>query len=347
MMRGKADRQVMTLFTQQPARSLLGYEGTMKRTLSLIALIASASLAWGQTTTPASTTSAPPTTSCGKNVSFSVAEGGQPVPAIPKFALKWLDSKAPREHYGTLCFSQIPSAARPNYVVVFSTTEAAFQGLTPSAHTYTTDTPGHANTAALNSSGGTWAYAYTGAPPAASTDTLSLRKDDKPKVLDIRAYDQSGRVVSSSSMAQISNRDKLLEHVLSDIAADSAHPSNRAAAPSPFPVYYVNCDIDAPAASPSINPASAAAKVETASASPKPAPPPDPEFAIWSNPGGADIFVDGNYVGKTPYNLSVGQGEHTITLRKKDFGVWTRRVMASNGKRSIGGYLEQKVLNLQ
>ncbi len=319
----------------------------MKRTLSLIALIASASFVWGQTTTtPAPTTSTPPASSCSKNVSFSVAEGGQPVPAIPKFALKWIDSKAPRERYGSLCFSQIPSAARPNYVVVFSTTEAAFQGLTPSAHTYTTDTPGHASTAALNSSGGTWAYAYTGAPPAATTDTLSLRKDDKPKVLDIRAYDQNGRVVSSSSMAQISNRDKLLEHVLSDVAADSAHPTNHAAAPSPFPVYYVNCDIDAPAASPPVN-SGAAAKVETASAASKPAPPPDPQFDIWSNPVGADIFVDGNYVGKTPYSLSVAQGEHTITLRKKDFGVWTRRVLASTGKRSVGGYMEQKVLNLQ
>ncbi len=319
----------------------------MKRTLSLIALIASASFLWGQTTAPAPTQSTPASSSCGKNVSFSVAEGGQPVPAIPKFALKWLDSKAPREHYGTLCFSQIPSAARPNYVVVFSTTEAAFQGLTPSAHTYTTETPGHANSAALNSSGGTWAYAYSGPLPAATTDTLSLRKDDKPKSLDIRAYDQNGRVVSSSSLNQISNRDKLLEHVLSDIASDTAHPTSRAAAaPSPFPVYYVNCDIDAPAASPPIN-SNAAAKVETASASAKPPAAPDPQIDIWSNPGGADIFVDGTYVGKTPFNLTVAQGEHTITLRKKDFGVWTRRVLASTGKRSVGGYLEQKVLTLQ
>ena len=320
----------------------------MKRTLSLIALISSVSIGWGQTTASAPTTSTPPASACSKNVSFAVAEGGQPVPAIPKFALKWLDSKAPRERYGNLCFSQIPSASRANYVVVFSTAEAAFQGLTPSAHTYSTDTPGHASTAALNSSGGTWAYAYTGAPPAATTDTLSLRKDDKPKVLDIRAYNQTGRVVSSSSLAQISNREKLLEHVLSDIAADSTHPTERAAAaPSPFPVYYVNCDIDAPAASPSMNPANAASKVETASTGSKPAPPPDPQFAIWSNPVGADIFVDGNYVGKTPFNLSVAQGEHTITLRKKDFGVWTRRVMASAGKRNVGAYLEQRVLNLQ
>lgn len=320
----------------------------MKRTVILIALIASASFIWGQT--PASTSapaSTPAPASCSKNVSLSVAEGGQPVPAIPKFAAKWLESKAPHEHYSIICFSQIPSASRPNYVIVFSTTEAAFQGLTPSAHTYTTDTPGHASTAALNSSGGTWAYAYTGAPPAATTDTLSLRKDDKPKVLYLRAYDQAGRVVSSSSLAQISNRDKLLEHVLSEIMADTPHPTNRAAVPSPFPVYYVNCDIDAPAASPPVAPSPA--RMETASAAAKPAapPPPDPQLAVWSNPGGADIFVDGSYVGKTPYNVTVQPGEHTVTLRKKDFGVWQRRVNATNGSRSVGAYLEQKVLELK
>ena len=310
----------------------------MTRTLLLIALVSSTSLVWGQAP-------APGTESCAKTVSFSVAEGGQPVPAIPKFAVKWLESKAPRNRYSNLCFSQIPSASSANYVVVFSTTEAAFQGLTPSAHTYTTSTAGHSSSAALNSSGGTWAYAYTGAPPAATTDTLSLRKDDKPKVLDVKAYDQTGKVVSQSSLAAISNRDKLIEHVLSDIVADSAHPTNHAAVPSPFPVYYVNCDVDSPAASPQAPPA---ARVETASAQTKAAPPvPDPQFDIWSNPGGADIFVDGAFVGKTPFTLSVAPGEHTISLRKKDFGVWQRRVAATNGKRSVGAYLEQKVLNLQ
>jgi hypothetical protein len=175
-----------------------------------------------------------------------------------------------------------------------------------------------------------------------------LRRDDKPKELVVRAYDQNGRVVAQSSLNAISNRDKLIEHVLSDIVNDTPHPTNRASAPSPFPVYYVNCDIDAPTASPQVNP-SASARVETASAAAKPTAPtvPDPQLDIWSNPGGADIFVDGSYVGKTPYTMSVSAGEHTISLRKKDFGIWQRRVLAANGKRSVGAYLEQKVLNLQ
>lgn len=316
----------------------------MNLRLLVFALLATATSIWSQT--PAPPAPANPAPSCSKNVSFAVAEGGQPVPAIPKFTAKWLESKAPRDHYGAICFSQIPSPARPSYIVVFSTTEASFQGLTPTAHTYTTETGGHANSSSLNSSGGTWAYAYTGAPPAATTDTLSLRRDDKPKELVIRAYDQNGRVVSQSSLAAISNRDKLLEHVLSDIMADSVHVASKTGGPSPVPVYYVNCDIDAPTASPPVN---SAARTETASAAAKPAPPPppDPQLDIWSNPGGADIFVDGAYVGKTPFTLKVNQGEHTISLRKKDFGIWQRKVMASSGKRAVGAYLEQKVLNLQ
>jgi PEGA domain len=348
MIRAKADRHVMTLFKTRSQQSrLLSYEGNMKRTLSLIALIVSASFVFGQSQNPAPASPAAPApqTSCSKVVSFAVAEGGQPVPAIPKFAQKWLESKAPRQHYGNLCFSQIPSAGLPSYLVVFSTTETAFQGLTPTAHTYTTETPGHANQSAMSSSGGTWAYGYTGGMPPASTDTLSLRKDDKPKVLDVRAYDQNGKTITTSTLAQISNREKLLEHVLSDISADTPHPVARGSVTSPFPVYYVNCDPDAPMASPQPN---AAAKMETASAAPpKPVPPPDPQLDIWSNPGGADIFVDGSYVGKTPFTMNVTQGEHTITLRKKDFGVWSRKVTSTTGKRNVGAYLEQKVLTLQ
>jgi hypothetical protein len=108
----------------------------------------------------------------------------------------------------------------------------------------------------------------------------------------------------------------------------------------------VNCDVDAPPASPPVNPA-AEARTETASVTPpKPAPPPDPKLEIWSSPVGADIFLDGGFVGKTPYSVSVSEGVHTISLRKKDFGIWQRRLDVNAGTRRVGGYLEQKVLEL-
>jgi len=68
---------------------------------------------------------------------------------------------------------------------------------------------------------------------------------------------------------------------------------------------------------------------------------------IWSIPAGADIFLDGGYVGKTPYSLVVPRGEHTVTLRKKDFGAWQRKVVADAGKRRVGANLEQKTPTIE
>ena len=70
-------------------------------------------------------------------------------------------------------------------------------------------------------------------------------------------------------------------------------------------------------------------------------PPPDGVLEISSNPPAADIFVDGGYVGKTPYSLAVPVGEHTITLRKKDGGTWQRKMLVASGKGSVRANLEQ------
>jgi hypothetical protein len=68
---------------------------------------------------------------------------------------------------------------------------------------------------------------------------------------------------------------------------------------------------------------------------------------FWSSPAGADIFVDGAYVGKTPYSFVVEPGQHAIALRKKDFGTWQRNVVVDAGQRKVGANLEQKSLGLQ
>ena len=311
--------------------------------VSLLFLVASVTFVWGQT--PASTSG------CEKNVSFAVAEDGQPVPAIPKFTLKWLGSKTRREDFGHLCFSQVPAAALMNYVIVFSTNPAAFNGLKASAHTYQTSPetkPGGG--AGVSSYGGIWSYAYSGVAPPPTTDTLELKRDDKPKSVEVRAYDQTGRVISQGSLATISSREKLLEKVLSDILKDSPPAENRKLWASQLPVYYVNCDVDAESAAAKLQPVSAsvpaAASIPTAPKPAAPAPPP-PALDIWSSPAGADIFVDGTYVGRTPYSMNLPPGEHTIDLRKKDFAIWQRKVQVAEGSRRVGGYLEQKVLNLQ
>src|ERR1019366_7434200 len=196
-------------------------------------------LVWGQT-------QASPPQVCAKNVSFAVAEGGQPVPAIPKFTSKWFGKKSHQQDYKGLCFSQIPSSSMSNYVVIFSTSEAMFEGLTPSAHTYTS-APGSGNATRTSSYGGTWSYAYAGVPPPKTTTTLDLQSDDKPKSLYARAYNQQGRVVSRYSLAGFPSREKLVEYVLAAIQGDVLMPTKQMPKAVPLSVYYVNCDVDSPA----------------------------------------------------------------------------------------------------
>jgi hypothetical protein len=311
-----------------------------------IFLLATAALAWGQTT-PASAAGG-----CTKNVSFAIAEGGQPVPAIPKFAVKWIDKMAHEPQYKTLCFSQIPSSTQNNYLVIFSSSESMFEGLTPSAHTYTsTKAAGSGDANMVSSYGGTWSYSYVGMPPPSTTTSLDLRRDDKPKSLFVRAYNQQGRVISKNSLGGFFSKEKVLEYVFASVLGDTTSPQKQKSVAVPLSVYYVNCDVDSP-------PVETAAEIPPESAPPASAPKDAPAakvvtkaaakavLDIWSEPAGADISLDGGYVGKTPYSLSVAPGVHMIGLHKQDFGSWQRSMQVDTGEHRVGAYLEQKTLAL-
>lgn len=45
-----------------------------------------------------------------------------------------------------------------------------------------------------------------------------------------------------------------------------------------------------------------------------------------SVPPGADIEVDGSFVGSTPSDLEIGDGEHMISIRKTGFKEWNRKL---------------------
>ena len=316
---------------------------TMKVSAVLICLLAAAAGVWAQTPAPAPDV-------CTKNVSFAVAEGGQPVPAVPKFAAKWIDKKLHKEDYRNLCFSQIPSSSTYNYVVIFSTSEAMFEGLTPSAHTYTSTAPEAGNVTKTSSYGGTWSYAYAGVPPPKTTATLDLQRDDKPKSLYARAYNQQGRVVSRYSLAGFPSREKLVEYILAAIQGDVLLPTRLMPKATPLSVYYVNCDVDSPAvqtamALPPSPPPAGPPPAGPPRKEPPPPPPPMP-LEIWSSPAGADISLDGMSIGKTPHSLVVPPGEHTITLHKSDFATWQRTVQVNPGNRRITAYLARKSLDV-
>ena len=45
----------------------------------------------------------------------------------------------------------------------------------------------------------------------------------------------------------------------------------------------------------------------------------------------ADIEVDGNFVGNTPSDVQVAEGDHTITVKKAGFQNWEKKLKVSAG----------------
>jgi len=64
------------------------------------------------------------------------------------------------------------------------------------------------------------------------------------------------------------------------------------------------------------------------------------DVAVTSNPAGADIEVDGAFVGNTPSTITVTAGDHTISLKKRGFSPWERTVKVSGGKIQITAELQ-------
>lgn len=53
--------------------------------------------------------------------------------------------------------------------------------------------------------------------------------------------------------------------------------------------------------------------------------------AIKSSPDGADITIDGKFVGSTPSTLQLAAGEHTIVIEKSGFKAWQRTMTVTAG----------------
>ena len=53
--------------------------------------------------------------------------------------------------------------------------------------------------------------------------------------------------------------------------------------------------------------------------------------AVKSEPDGADIAVDGKYVGSTPSTVTLAPGDHTLKIEKSGFKTWERTIGVSAG----------------
>src|SRR5713101_4697546 len=90
---------------------------------------------------------------------------------------------------------------------------------------------------------------------------------------------------------------------------------------------YVNGDMN-------LDPGKFTAKpAETPAAAAAPSQPSEQlsTVVIKSTPDGADITVDGKYVGSTPSTLRLSGGDHTVAIEKAGFKAWQRAVTLSLG----------------
>ena len=63
------------------------------------------------------------------------------------------------------------------------------------------------------------------------------------------------------------------------------------------------------------------------------------QLDIASTPAGADIEVDGKFVGSTPSSITVDPGEHDVVVKKTGFGTWERKVSVTSGHINLSAEL--------
>ena len=63
---------------------------------------------------------------------------------------------------------------------------------------------------------------------------------------------------------------------------------------------------------------------------------------IESSIPGADIEIDGAFVGNTPSTVAVATGSHQITVKKKGFTDWSRTLNVMGGTVKLSAELEQE-----
>ncbi len=61
---------------------------------------------------------------------------------------------------------------------------------------------------------------------------------------------------------------------------------------------------------------------------------------VASTPDGADIAVDGSFVGNTPSTVNLPEGDHTVTVTKNGYKAWERKIKSMGGNVRLNAELE-------
>jgi hypothetical protein len=100
---------------------------------------------------------------------------------------------------------------------------------------------------------------------------------------------------------------------------------------------YVDGDRDFVLGAPTAAPAAAAAPAQPVAVAPAPAPAPAPvpeelsTVVLKSTPDGADVTVDGKFVGSTPSTVRLMPGDHMIAIDKSGYKTWQRTMTVNPG----------------
>ena len=68
---------------------------------------------------------------------------------------------------------------------------------------------------------------------------------------------------------------------------------------------------------------------------------PVPRVSVASTPDGADIEVDGSFVGNTPSIIELSPGEHTVVVKKPGYQQWQRKLKVTGGEIKLNANLQQ------
>ena len=126
-------------------------------------------------------------------------------------------------------------------------------------------------------------------------------------------------VVSHSTMSLGGSVQDACEGISNDWSAHAAQI--RAAAAKP------------PAPTPLVVPA-AAVSVKSASVA-------IPKISVASMPEGADIEIDGSFVGNTPSVVELAPGEHVVIVTKSGYKTWQHKLKVSGGEIKLTAELEK------
>ena len=89
-----------------------------------------------------------------------------------------------------------------------------------------------------------------------------------------------------------------------------------------------------------MTPRESSAGTPTPGVTPASGDPRQAELEVVSTPVGADIEIDGNFVGSTPSSLTATPGPHQVVVKKTGYDAWHKKVTVTGGHVRLDAELE-------